>query len=189
MVPMSAADNALQGDFGEAWLEAVAAGCGLLHGRPTTVDLEKADVELVLPGVFAGTYNPAVKVQVKTEIDLRKDDSSGNFIYNLDLKTYDVLRRTDHSVRRVLAVIGLSGDGSRVRLHPDGTLLVGCGAWVSLEDYPASSNTTSQVIRLPASNTLDGPGLHQMLTTYGVSRSTPVPDVDPWATSETEAER
>ncbi|GAA4223819.1 hypothetical protein GCM10022254_01870 [Actinomadura meridiana] len=31
--------NTLQGDFGEAWLEAVAAGCGLLHGRPTTVDL------------------------------------------------------------------------------------------------------------------------------------------------------
>jgi hypothetical protein len=41
-----ARDNALQGDFGEAWLEAVAAGCGLLHGRPSTVDLEKADVEL-----------------------------------------------------------------------------------------------------------------------------------------------
>lgn len=33
-------NNALQGDFGEAWLEAVAAGCGFkTHGvtRPTPV--------------------------------------------------------------------------------------------------------------------------------------------------------
>lgn len=178
----------MQGDFGEAWLHAVAAGCGLLHGRPTTLDWEKADVELVLPRVVPGTPYPTVKVQVKTEINLRKG-STGNFIYNLDLATYDWLRRTDHSVRRVLAVIGLSGDGSRVRLHPDGTLLVGRGAWVSLEGFPDSSNSSSQRIEFPASNTLDEPGLHRMLMTYGVPRSTPVPDVDPWTSGETEAEQ
>jgi hypothetical protein len=61
-----AAQNPLQGDFGEMWLGAVAAGCGLLHGRPGTVDLEKADVELTLRGEHDGTYNPSVKVQVKT---------------------------------------------------------------------------------------------------------------------------
>lgn len=188
MVSVPGMDNVLQGDFGEAWLEAVAAGCGLLHGRPTKTDLEKADVELVFPSTVAGTYNPTVKVQVKTEINLRKD-SDGNLIYNLDVVTYNVLRRQDHSVRRILAVIGLSGDGSRVRLHPDGTLLVGSSGWVSLEGYPATSNTASQVLLLPAANTLDEPGLHRMLTTYGVSRSTPVPDVDPWTISGVEAER
>ncbi len=187
MVCVPGMDNVLQGDFGEAWLEAVAAGCGLLHGRPTKSDLEKADVELVLPRTVAGTYNPTVKVQVKTEINLRRD-SDGNLIYNLDMATYNVLRRQDHSVRRILAVIGLSGDGSRVRLHPDGTLLVGSSGSVSLEGYPASSNVASQVVLLPASNTLDQPGLHRMLTTYGVSRSTPVPEVDPWTISGAEGE-
>ena len=176
---MPAADNALQGDFGEAWLEAVAAGCRLLHGRPSTLDLDKADVEVTLLGIAAGTYNPTVKVQVKTEVNLRIDQD-GYLVYNLDMATYNVLRRTDHSVRRILAVIGLSGDGGRVRLDPDGTLLIGYGAWASLEGYPPSDNATSQVVRLPASNTLDGPGLDLMLRTYGVPRSTPVPDVDPW---------
>lgn len=183
---MSAGNNAIQGDFGEAWLEAVAAGCGLLHGRPATLDLEKADVQLTLRGHIGDTYNPTVKVQVKTEVDLRAED--GNLVYNLDLSTYDVLRRDDHSVRRILAVIGLSGDGARVRLHEDGTLLVGRGAWVSLEGQPASANTTSQVIRLPAVNTLDESGLRRMLGTFGVRRSSPVPDVDPWENTKRNAE-
>ena len=184
---MSSGNNAIQGDFGEAWLEAVAAGCGLLHGRPATLDHQKADVQLTFPGDIGGTYNPTVMVQVKTEVNLRADQD-GNFAYDLDLSTYDMLRRDDHSVRRILAVIGLSGDGTRVRLHVDGTLLVGRGAWVSLEGQPASVNTTSQVIRLPAVNTLDEPGLYRMLGTYGVRRSSPVPDVDLWEDTKRNAE-
>jgi hypothetical protein len=176
-------DNALQGDFGEAWLQAVAAGCGLLHGPPATVDLEKADVQLTLLGHVMGTYNPTVKVQVKTATNLRMGDD-GTFDYDLDIATYEVLRREDHAVRRVLAVIGLPPDKERVRLLEDGTLLVGRGAWVSLEGERSSDNTTTQVVRLPVTNTLDGPGLERMLSTYGVRRSTPVPEVDVWAVTE-----
>jgi hypothetical protein len=172
--------NAIQGDFGEAWLRVVASGCGLLHGPATTVDLDKADVQLTLRGYVDGTYSPTVMAQVKTEVGLRTD-AAGNFVYNLDVQTYDVLRRDDHSVRRVLVVIGLVREGPRVRLHEDGTLLVGRGAWVSLEGYPPTENTTSQVIRLAVANTLDEPGLYRMLRTYGVRRSSPVPDIDTWA--------
>lgn len=174
--------NTLQGDFGEAWLEAVAAGCSLLHGRPTSLDLQKADVQLVLRGVELGIYNPTVNVQVKTTIGLRQLEN-GDYSYDLDLETYEVLRRDDHSVRRVLAVIGVSEDGENVRLRSDGTLLVGRGAWVSLEGLPASSNQASQAIHLPGTNTLDQSGLHRMLRTYGTRRSTPVPEVDAWGLS------
>jgi hypothetical protein len=176
---VSSSHNAIQGDFGETWLKVVASGCGLLHGSATTVDLDKADVQLTLRGYVDGTYSPTIMAQVKTEIDLRTD-ADGNFVYNLDVQTYDVLRRDDHSVRRVLVVIGLAREGAKVRLHEEGTLLVGRGAWVSLERYPPTGNTTSQVIKLPAANTLDEPGLYRMLRTYGVRRSSPVPDVDTW---------
>lgn len=187
---VSAEQNVLQGDFGEAWLEAVAAGCGLLHGRPATLDLEKADVQLTLLGTVEDTYNPTVKVQVKTEINARQD-SDGNLVYNLDAATYDVLRRDDHGVRRVLAVIGLPKDGARVRLQDEGTMLLGRGAWVSLEGHPPTANTTSQVVQLPAENTLDEDGLHRMLRTCGTRRSTQVPDPDIWGDikQNTEGER
>jgi hypothetical protein len=173
----------LQGDFGEAWLEAVAAGCGFLHGRPASLDLEKADVQLTLRGRHGGTFNPTVKVQVKTEVNLRSDPD-GSLVYSLDLPTYDVLRREDHAVRRILAVIGLLANGPRVRLGDDGTVLMGRGAWISLEGHLASGNSTSQVIRLPIANTLDEAGLQRMLTMYGVTRPTPVPDVDPWEVTD-----
>jgi len=42
---VSSRHNAIQGDFGEAWLEVVASGCGLLRGR-STLDLEKTDLDL-----------------------------------------------------------------------------------------------------------------------------------------------
>lgn len=171
--------NTIQGDFGEAWLEAVAAGCGLLHGRPTTVDLQKADVQLVYPGVALGTYYPTVNVQVKTTVELRQL-ASGDFSYDVDVETYDVLGRTDHAVGRVLAVIGLAEEGENVRLHEEGTLLRGRGAWVSLEGMKPSGNRTSQAVRLPAMNSLDRAGLYRMLKTHGVRRSTPVPAIDVW---------
>jgi hypothetical protein len=174
--------NPLQGDFGEAWLEVVAAGCGLLHGRPATLDLQKADVQLFFRGIENGTYNPSVLVQVKTTVDFRRL-TSGDYSYDLDIETYDVLRRDDHSIRRILAVIGVSRDGKNVRLHADGTLLVGRGAWVSLEGLPESDNAKTQAVRLPSANTLDPPGLRMMLRSHGVRRSTPVPDVDAWRLS------
>lgn len=182
MKSMVAADeNVLQGDYGETWLRAVAASCGLLHGRPTTLDLEKADVELVRRGLWNGMWHPTVKVQVKTTIDLHQEDD--HFVYNLDVDTYSVLRRDNESVRRILAVFRLPKKGERVRLLRSGTLLVGSGAWASLEGSPGTTNTDSKVVRLPVSNTIDRPGLERMLATYGVRSSTPVPEVNAWGMS------
>jgi hypothetical protein len=118
-------------------------------------------------------------VQVKTTITLRRL-SSGDFGYDLDLETYDALRRTDHAVGRVLAVIGITGEGENVRLHSEGTLLCGQGAWISLEGVDPSKNKTSQAIHLPAANTLDRPGLHRLLKMHGIRRSTPVPSINLW---------
>jgi hypothetical protein len=182
MIFMGSADaNSIQGDYGETWLRAVAASCGLLHGRPTTLDLEKADVEIVRRGLWNGVWHPTVKVQVKTTIDLREED--GHFVYDLDADTYDVLRRDNESVRRILVVFRLPKKGEKVRLLRSGTLLVGSGAWVSLEGLPATANTASRVVQLPVSNTVDRLGLERMLATYGVRSSTPVPEVDAWRMS------
>jgi hypothetical protein len=171
--------NALQGDYGECWLEAVAASDGILHGRPTTLDFEKADVELVLQEEVGDTTYPAVKAQVKTTHDFRVQDD-GTLVYDLDVKAYDVLRRDNHAIRRVLVVLGLSEGHDRVRVDETGALLFGRGAWVSLEGSPATANTTTIAVHLPPENTLDPDGIRRMLATYGTRRSTPVPELDPW---------
>lgn len=175
----SSEENAQQGDFGEAWLEAIAAGHGILHGRPSTLDLDKADVELTLLEVVGNTYHPTVKVQVKTSIDVR-EDTEGNLVYDLDAKTHNVLCRNDHSIRRTLVVVKLSDDGERVRLHGLGTILIGRALWVSLEGHEPTENNASQAVTLPTANTVDEDGLRKMLSTFGVRRTTEVPDFDPW---------
>jgi Domain of unknown function (DUF4365) len=166
------------------WLRTVAAGCGILQGRPTTVDRVKADVHLVLEGEWNGTDDPAVNVQVKTTTSLRR--GRGYYSYDLDIPTYNKLRKTNASTPRILVVIGLEPEGDRVRLRRDGTLLIGRGAWVSLAGRRASANTTTQVVRLPVVNTLDRPGLERMLTTHGVRSSTPVPEIDVWGQGDGE---
>lgn len=156
----------------------MAAASGFLHGRPTTLDLEKADVELVRMGLWNGAWNPTVKVQVKTTVDLHEEN--GHFIYDLDMATYDVLRRDNETVRRILVVFRLPKAGEKVRLLKSGTLLAGCGAWTSLEGWPPSSNKSSQVVRLPVANTVDRRGLERMLAMYGGRWSTPVSVINPW---------
>lgn len=172
-------DNTLQGDFGEYWLHALAAGCYLLHGPGDTRDLEKVDVRVTLPEIVPGTYQPHVAVQVKTTVD-GSWKANGDLHYSLDLRTYDILRRTDHASRRILAVIVVSREGDKVSLVPDGTLLHGRGLWVSLEGAPSTTNSTSVNVVLPAKNTLDKVGLRSMLTTYGLSRSTQVAPYQEW---------
>lgn len=34
------------GEFGESWVKAVAAGCGLIQGPPGTLDLQKSDIQM-----------------------------------------------------------------------------------------------------------------------------------------------
>jgi len=169
----------LQGDFGEAWLHVVAAGAEMLHGESSTVDLDKADVEVTWHGEHQGTYSPTVKVQVKTSGHLRLVDD--DYVYDLDVETYDVLRRTDHSVGRVLAVIRVAEGGEKVELADRGTILVGHGAWVSLEGQPPTTNAETVAVRLPKANTLERAGLERMLLAHGTRRTTVVPAVDVWA--------
>ena len=138
-------------------------------------------MELVRRGLWNGMWHPTVKVQVKTAVELREQDE--HFLYDLDIDTYNVLRRDNESVRRILVVFRVPKKGENVRLLRNGTLMVGRGAWVSLEGHPATTNTASQVVRLPNTNTVDRHGLERMLATYGVRSSTPVPDVDAWGES------
>ena len=104
----------LQGDFGEMWLRATAAGCGLSHERQSTTDLIKADVTLTLRRPSQRPKTATVWVQVKTTIQPFRDlgDCWG---YDLDVATYDVLQDADGGVRRILAVIELSADGDTLR--------------------------------------------------------------------------
>jgi hypothetical protein len=127
-------------------------------------------------------HYPGIKVQVKTTENLRLlDGDAAAASYQLDVDTYDVLRKTNHFVPMVLIVFGVAPEGQRVRLEQDGTLLVGRGLWVSLVGSATTLNTASVAVRLPVANTVDGPGLLRMLREHGGPQSSPVGEVPEWA--------
>jgi hypothetical protein len=168
----------MQGDFGEKWLCAVASGCGLHVGPTNWPDTRKTDLMITYPGELNQLWDPAIKVQVKTSqggLRLLEGDAT-MASYQVDIDTYDVLRKTNHFIPMVLIVFGVAPEGQRVRLEQDGTLLVGRGLWVSLAGSDAKT-TASVAVRLPLANTVDGPGLLRMLQELGVSRSSPVEEV------------
>jgi hypothetical protein len=175
---MGVQDNTAQGDFGEAWVEVIAAAAGMDHVR-FTPDRDKVDVEVTLLEEVQGTYHPAVKVQVKTELGLLPGDD-GIVRYRLDIGTYDFLRRTNHGTPRVLVVFGLDQTGERVTLASEGTVLRGYGHWVSLAGKPGV-DAKSVVVELPVTNRMDTAGLRDMVIGYGVRQSTVVPAVEAWS--------
>jgi Domain of unknown function (DUF4365) len=178
-------ESSILGDFGEGWLRVCAAGFGLLHGTPDSGDLIKSDVSVTHDGEAWGTSNPSVWVQVKTTQNARENDDGG-LTYDLDVATYDVLRRTNSHTRRLLMVVKVSDPSKKVVVTSDGTLLVGIARWVSLEGWPETQNKDTVAVQLPGENTVDGQGLQRMLRQYGTRQSTPVPEVVGWKWSSGE---
>jgi hypothetical protein len=129
--------NLLQGDFGESWLEVVASAAGLLHGRPYRLDLQKTDVQIANPGDDV-TDETTVQVQVKTQVGFTAHED-GTASFRLELADYEELRRIHH-IRKLLEVIWLEREGDRVVVDGVGTMLIGRGAWMSLEDLVAKPN-------------------------------------------------
>jgi hypothetical protein len=172
-------DNAtMQGDFGEKWLSAVASGCGMQALQVNCPDLDKADIEITYLGELNGWTSPSIKVQVKTTEDLRLPDTDAAS-FDLDVATYDVLRKTNQFTPRVLVVFRLE-PGRRIEVEDRATHLIGRGYWLSLVGADATPNTSTVAVRLPLANRVDGPGLLQMLSDFGVRRSSIVPEVSPW---------
>ena len=167
-----------RGDFGEAWLAAVAAGCKFLQGKPTRVDGEKADLELVFPGELSDVVFPCVKVQVKATSASIIDSKSRDLLIDLDVDTYDFLRMTNHAVARALVVIHLDHESDWVDVQPERTHPLGRGGWVSLLGAPPTQNQQTVRIRIPAANRLDRECIERMLRETGRRMSTPSPDVD-----------
>lgn len=139
---------------------------------------EKADLEIVFPGELGDVSHPAVKVQVKTSSRLALNPDGDGIVYDLDLETYDFLRKTNHGVARALVVIQLDDESDWVDVQQDVTRLKGKGGWLNLFGAPATENTDTVRIRIPSANTLDEEGLMRMIREVGRRRSTPPPSQD-----------
>ena len=148
--------------FNIAYVHAIAAQAGLNPGR-LEVDDESIDLELGGRGFKGAIRNPRVALQLKCT---SRDLISGEVIkFPLPRKNYDDLRGTDVICPRYLAVLLVPGQPEEwVRHHHDHMAMHNACYWLSLRDYPSTTNPTTVTVDVPLAQRLTTESLMRMMT-------------------------
>jgi hypothetical protein len=135
-----------------AYVQAVAAQAGLTfsfrvydYGTDVTLS-EVREVD----GVHAET-GFLIDVQLRSSTLAEVRDQA--VVYDLDVRTYDYLRREDALAPRILVLLVLPADAVDWLRQSEAALeLRRCAYWVSLRGVPETANTSSVRITIPRTN-------------------------------------
>lgn len=139
--------------FSNAYVMAVATRGGYTIGL-WNQDKDGVDVTLRHRGLM-------VDLQLKCTQQPRS--ASGDFVYDLDVATYNKLRDPDRSAPGYLALVVVPANLDDWLLHEQTRLLMAChGYWAKLQDEPAPSGNSTTAVRLPRSQPLTAEALKLM---------------------------
>lgn len=139
---MSSASTLFMEKFSEAYVRAVAAVACCSVAKPDP-DVEKLDLVLSRDlGV------QSIAIQLKSTTADSRDDSS--VWYDLDIETYDVLRKVAVGVPRYLVVVLMPGDSREWLQQTEEQLAMRrCAYYVSLAGYASTTNDSTVRVILP----------------------------------------
>jgi hypothetical protein len=130
--------------FSRAFLTAVAAAAGY------PVELRLNDIY----GVDATVYDSVVGVDWQLKGTASPDFTSTGLRFDLDVRTYNLLRITRNASAYLGVVVLPSDIDNWISQSANRLLLRHCGYWVKLTGLPPTSNTTKIRIHVPLENTL-----------------------------------
>lgn len=140
--------------YSRAWVVAAASAADFtysiepddVHGIDMVVRSDKGILDFQLKA----TANPKVS-----------DDS---LIFDLDVRTYNLLREETRSGYGVLAVVVIDPDRSSwLTMNHGHTLLVRCAYFIELYGKPSTTNSTSIRLHIPRSNLLTVPAIKKLM--------------------------
>ncbi|WP_432722283.1 DUF4365 domain-containing protein [Jeongeupia wiesaeckerbachi] len=148
--------------FNVAYVHAMAAQAGLNPSHPQ-VDDDSIDIQLQGKGFPGLRRNPMVQLQLKCT---SQDVVSGGVIkFPLPRKNYDDLRGSDVICPRYLVVLLVPEEHERwVEHHSAHMSLHNTCYWLSLKDYPSTTNTTTVTVDIPLAQRLTTTSLRHLLT-------------------------
>jgi hypothetical protein len=148
--------------FNIAYLHAMAAQAGL-NPSQLMVDDDSIDIQLSGRGYNGMLRNPMVQLQLKCT---SQDLISGNVIkFPLSRKNFDDLRGGNVICPRYLVVLLIpEDDGLWVKHHTSHMTLHNTCYWLSLRDFPSTSNSTSVTVEIPLAQRLTTVSLQHLLT-------------------------
>lgn len=148
--------------FNVAYIYAMAAQAGL-NPSQLQVDDDSIDIQLSGKGFLGRIRNPMVQLQLKCT---SQDVISGEVIkFALSRKNYDDLRGQNVICPRYLVVLLVPEENDSWIQHHDAFMsLHNTCYWLSLKDFPTTSNSTSVTVDIPLSQRLTTASLSQFLT-------------------------
>jgi len=148
--------------FNIAYVHAMAAQAGL-NPSQLMVDDDSIDIQLSGKGFTGLLRNPMVQLQLKCT---SQNLVSGNVIkFPLSRKNFDDLRGGNVICPRYLVVLLVpEDDGLWVEHHGSHMTLHNTCYWLSLRDYPSTSNNSSVTVEIPLTQRLTTTSLRHLLT-------------------------
>ncbi|HHQ4491998.1 TPA: DUF4365 domain-containing protein [Aeromonas hydrophila] len=147
--------------FSRAFVKAIAAQVGF---RTMTPDVDDDSIDILIKGrgYIAPIRNPQLEVQLKCTAT---DDDNPDFLkFNLSIKNYNDLRGDDILSPRYLFVVVVPKEPKDWLSHePRFTIFQHCCYWMSIKDYPETTNTTSVTIDIPKAQVLNAESMQSLM--------------------------
>lgn len=106
---------------------------------------------------------PSINVQLKSSYSQVREEN-GFIVYNLEVKNYKDLIKTDRFVPTILVLLHMYEEKDRWLSHtPEQLIIRKCAYWVSLKGKEDTDNTQSITIRIPIANLLTPSSLKELM--------------------------
>jgi hypothetical protein len=114
-------------------------------------------------GVDATIRKDGLMVDIQLKCTQSPRQSRGDYVYDLDIPTFDKLRDSKRSAPGYLALIVVPEDINKWLTQEPEKLLLSChGYWARIQDMPPASGSTKTAINLPRAQSLDVAALENM---------------------------
>jgi hypothetical protein len=144
-----------------AYIQAVAAQCGMLYSTPVPdygIDMTLHQVKRLQGGRY---YQTGVKVDLQIKSTTRPVYRNNSLMYELSVRNYDDLRNEQPGTPRILVVLVIHDEvgANWVVLRAIDSIFRCCGYWVSLRGRPETSNRRTIQVELPLTQVFNAAAL------------------------------
>ena len=156
--------NHRQEGLSRAYVQAIAAYCGMSVSVPYPdygIDMTLSDIEVT----DRLRSESGRKLDIQAKSTTRTNKAENTIPYDLDLRSYEVLRRSSRGAPRILVVLHLPRDESRwCSQTPEELSLRYCAYWISLRGWPSSTNRNSVRLTIETAQVFSPDALRGIMT-------------------------
>jgi hypothetical protein len=149
-----------------AYVQAIAARCGMSTSLPSPdygIDITLNDIAIT----GRRRYESGYKIDVQAKSEVRREVVGEHFRYDLDARTFDLLRHAAPGCPRILVVLLLPRDEAQWTKQTEEALtLHHCAYWLSLKGQGPTRNRRSVRLQIPRRNVFSVEAVAALMSRY-----------------------